>query len=423
MAAKIPMRICVVEPRSSGGMIHYAYQLCNALSDYVTEVTLITAQHYELNDYPHKFKVNKLLKLWKRNDATKVEHPRSNFEKIWETIFWNVRRVGRGIRWYFEWLKLAAYLLKTKPDIVQFGEIEFAPESFLLHFLRSRGLILAEICHEFEPRETKKGLLWTFGSRLLRDAFRAFSILFFHSKSNQDRFEQLFPDIPTNRFHLIPMGNGLIFPQQGNDHSIRNTLQSRYGIKSDDLVILFFGNITPSKGVPDLLNAFSIVHKQNNRARLVIAGMPLKYIDMSSLEDQAAALGIKPATYFDTRYLPMEEVGPLMDLATVVVYPYISSTQSASIQAAYACGKPVIATRVGGLPDVVKEGESGLLVEPNCPEELSEAIIKIIHNPELAKQMGRCALEISETNFAWNPIAENIVGVYRELLVKKQKIS
>jgi glycosyltransferase involved in cell wall biosynthesis len=421
MQSKIPMRICVVEPRSTGGMIHYAYQLCNALSDHVTEVTLVTAQNYELDSYPHKFRVHKLLNLWKRNDPSKVIQPRNKIQMILGTIHWNLRRVARGLRWYFEWIKLTNYLLKTRPDIVQFGEIEFPPESILLHFLKSRGLVLAEICHEFEPRETKTGFLWKIGNRLLRDAFKAFSVLFFHSKSNQVRFQELFPDIPHPRFHLIPMGNGLIFPAKANDPVTTDLMRERYGIKGDELVVLFFGNITPSKGVPDLIRAFAEVYAQNKQARLVIAGMPLKYIDVNSLIDMTSRLGIQSVTHFDTRYLPMEEVQPLMDLATVVVYPYINSTQSASIQAAYACGKAVIATRVGGLPDLIEDGASGLLVEPNCPEELGAAILQIINNPELAKKMGLRARELSETIYSWEPIAGNIANIYGDLLNAKKQ--
>ena len=416
MQSKIPMRICVVEPRSTGGMVHYAYQLCNALSDHVTEVTLVTAQNYELESYPHQFRVHKLLNLWKRNDSSKVIQPRNKIQMILGTIHWNIRRVARGLRWYLEWIKLTRYLLKTRPAIVQLGEIEFPPESILLHYLKARGLVLAEICHEFEPRETKTGFFWKIGNRLLRDAFKAFGVLFFHSKSNQLRFQELFPDIAPQRFHLIPLGNGLIFPAKGNETSTRDLMRERYGINAEELVVLFFGNITPSKGVPDLIKAFADVYRQNKKARLVIAGMPLKYIDMNSLIDMVSSLGIQSVTHFDTRYLPMEEVQPLMDLAAVVVYPYINSTQSASIQAAYACGKAVIATRVGGLPDLVEDGESGLLVKPNCPEELSAAILQIINNPELAKKMGLRARMLSETVYSWGPIAGSIAKVYGNLL-------
>ena len=409
------MRICVVEPRSSGGMIHYAYQLCNALSCYATDVTLVTARDYELDGYPHKFKVKKLLNLWKHTEMPSSVQSRNRIRKIWSIVYRNGRRIIRGIRYIFWWIKLTNYLIKLRPDIVQFGEIEFPFEAIFLHYLKSRGIVLSQICHEFEPREDKPGLMVTINNRLLKSVFRSFSILFFHSKNNQERFSELNPDIPAERFRLIPMGSGSIFPRMEDDRHLKLALMDRYHFTGSEMVVLFFGNITPSKGVPNLLAAFTNVYARNSRARLVIAGMPLKYIDVTNLLDMAKTFGIEAVTQFDFRYLPIEEVGPLMDLATVVVFPYVTGTQSASIQAAYACGKPVIATRVGGLPDVVVEGLSGFVVAPNSPDELGNAILKIIEDPYLTTRMGKFARELSRTQYSWEPIAECIAGVYQSI--------
>lgn len=410
------MKIFVVEPRGSGGMAHYAYQLCNALSTYASDVTLVTAKIYELDGYPHQFHLNKLLNLWNHHDRFSMEPMQNRFGRLLWTVFRNIRRVFRGIRLFLEWIKLTLYLLKARPDIVQFGAIEFPFEAIFLQYLKSRGLVLSQICHEFEPREKADSLLLRLNNKLLKNVFSSFSIIFFHSQSNLKRFCELYPDIPVENFHIIPHGNEQIFPMGGDNAPVMKALRERYGITSTDKIVLFFGNLTPSKGIPDLLAAFEKVHAQNSHARLVIAGMPLKYIDMNSLFEMASKHGIQSVTKFDSRYLPMEEVGPLMELATVVVFPYRSSTQSGSIQVAYAFGKPVIATRVGGLPDVVVEGESGFLVEPYSPDQLSYAIMKIINDPELARKMGCFAKKLSETRFAWEPIAGDVVAAYKSIL-------
>lgn len=214
------------------------------------------------------------------------------------------------------------------------------------------------------------------------------------------------------------MGNGQIFPAVANPDIVREALMARYGLNSDDIVVLFFGNITSSKGVPDLIRAFVTVHTGSKLAKLVIAGKPLKYINTNSLLELAEQLGIQSVTKFDMRYIPMEEVASLIGLATVVVFPYVNSTQSASVQAAYAFGKPVVATRVGGLPDIVEDGKSGFLVTPNSTVELSNAILKLICNPSLVKKMGQYAQEISETRFAWGPIASQIESIYRDYLLE-----
>jgi glycosyltransferase involved in cell wall biosynthesis len=117
----------------------------------------------------------------------------------------------------------------------------------------------------------------------------------------------------------------------------------------------------------------------------------------------------------------MEEVGPLMNLATVAVFPDRNSSQSGALQVAYTFSRPVVATKVGGLPDAVEEGRSGLLVAPCAPDELAQAILRLVDNPDLAAEMGAYANHLSQTCFAWNPIAANIIAVYNDLIVPAGK--
>jgi glycosyltransferase involved in cell wall biosynthesis len=98
-----------------------------------------------------------------------------------------------------------------------------------------------------------------------------------------------------------------------------------------------------------------------------------------------------------------------MQMASVVVYPYLNSTQSGSLQVAYSFGRPVIATNVGGLPDAVEDGKSGFLVDPNNPEQLADKILLFINKPELTKSMGAYAKHLSETRFSWKTVAKIIL--------------
>jgi glycosyltransferase involved in cell wall biosynthesis len=416
MQTKEHMKLFVVEPRGSGGMIHYAYQMCNAFSGHISGVTLITAKNYEMENYPHSFPVIKLLNLWTQNDSTVAEKKPRFIMKLLRKPLYSVRRIARGVWYILEWIKLADFLIKAHPDIVQFGSIEFPFEALFLGYLKARGLILSQICHEFEPREKSDSLFIKFNNYLLKSVFNKFSIIFFHSESNRERFKIIYPDVNLDRSHIIPHGNSQIFPKSIDYLAIQASLKNRYQLHGTEAVILFFGNITASKGVPDLLNSFSRIYIKNKNAKLIIAGKPLKYINADSLINLANELGVQSATIFDLRYLSLEEVCPLIELADVVVYPYLTSTQSGSLQAAYAFGKPVVATKVGGLPDVVVDGQTGFLVSPNSPEELADAILKIINNPDLAKSMGAFAKHLSETRFSWTPITQKVVEVYKIFL-------
>ncbi len=408
------MRLFVVEPLGSGGMIHYAYQMCTALANQGIDVTLVTAREYELESFPHNFAVEKQLNLWTLFDPRSMQDPPpGRLAAIWRKVHWTARRGLRAIRLIREWGRLTNYLLAQQPDLIQFGKINFPFEALFLARLRRRGLVLTQICHEFELRE-QSGPMATLANKLYVSVFNNFSIIFFHAKSNRQRFLSLF-DVPKDRLHIIPHGNEGMFPTTTDGAVTEMELRQRYGLGTDDPVILFFGILTPSKGLPDLIEAFALVHQQHSGAKLVVAGFPTKYINMNDLQEMTTNLGISEDVIFDGRYIPFEEVGPLMELATVVVYPYQNSTQSGALQVAYAFGRPVIATNVGGLPEAVEDGRSGILVPPENPQELGTAILKIINNPQLAAEMGHYARHLSETRYSWTPIAKQILAVYCDL--------
>jgi glycosyltransferase involved in cell wall biosynthesis len=134
------------------------------------------------------------------------------------------------------------------------------------------------------------------------------------------------------------------------------------------------------------------------------------------LRQKIVELGLTEHVALDLRYIPLEDVGALMSLASVAVYPYRSSTQSGALQVAYTFGRPVIATRVGGLPEAVEPGRSGFLVPACSPDELAEQILKIVTNPQLAHVMGEYARHLSETRFSWRSVAKQMVQVYEQLL-------
>jgi glycosyltransferase involved in cell wall biosynthesis len=409
-SAHRPLRIMVVEPRGTGGMIHYAYQLCAAMSNAGAHVTLVTSTVYEMEEYPHPFALSKQMRLWSTIESQQTEPGTGWARSAGQSVFRKIRRGIRGIRLIVEWIRLVIYLIREKPDVVQFGAIEFAFEAVFLDILRRNGLTLSQICHEFELREQGNGLLVRFSNRLFRWVYDSFSVIFFHGESNRDRFLALF-DVPMNRLQTIDHGNeGLFLAQKTTMTGAQ--LREQYGIESDAPVVLFFGNLMPSKGVPDLLKAFAKVHAKDHRARLVVAGNPSKFIDMNELKQLAVKLNIGMATIFDARYIPMEAVAALMDMTTVAVYPYLTSTQSGALQVAYSFARPVIATYVGGLPEVVEDGKSGFLVPPASPDELAGAILKILENPALAKEMGAYAKYLSDTRFSWDAIAKKMLGIY-----------
>lgn len=403
------LHIIVVEPINSGGLLHFSYQLCNALSKNGAEVELITGTDYELDSMPHHFKVQKILKLWNAFEDRSADVKYNFLQRAIANFVRRIRRIPRAGRAVWAWIVITNYILHAKPDWVLLSVLEYPFQSLFIHFLKLRGFSLSQMCHEFEEREKKKN---EFLYQLNSLGYNSFSKIFFLSDDAQNRFLKLFPFINREKAASIPHGNSewLLGIQS---QSKKDTLRKKYKINKDEKAIVFFGLLSPSKGVEDLIEGFSIALKSCD-AKLVIAGYPTKYINAATLNSLITRLNIFEKTILDLQYLPLDEIGALMDLATVVVYPYLSSTQSGALQVAYTFGKPVIATKVGGLPEVVENGKSGFLVAPNAPQEIAEKIVFMVNNPNEAPKMGEYAKHLSETRFDWKIVAKKILEAYQQ---------
>jgi glycosyltransferase involved in cell wall biosynthesis len=410
------LRLVLVEPNGSGGLIHYTYQLCTALANEGVDVTLLTGKEYELVHLPHNFQVNNVLDLWSLFDPQAGQNLNTNaWQHRLHKIRWNARRGQRAIRLLSAWVNLTRTLSDLKPDIVQFSKIHFPFEAIFLAQMRRSGLTLTQICHEFELRETQQGLFSLLSVRAYADIYRNFSAIFFHARENCEKFLTLFPFVEDKRTHVIPHGNSSWLLHHFSQAYDWDGLRLRYGLNPGQPVILFFGLLAPSKGIQDLVEAFALVRKTSD-AKLLIAGYPTKHFDLEEVKGKIASLGLTEHVVLDTRYIPLEEVAGLMGLATVAVYPYRSSTQSGALQAAYTFGRPVVATNVGGLPEAVEPEKSGFLVPPESPQALAEGILKLVTNPELAQVMGEYSRHLSETRFSWRSVARQIISVYDRLL-------
>jgi len=140
---------------------------------------------------------------------------------------------------------------------------------------------------------------------------------------------------------------------------------------SESRVLLFFGYIKKYKGLDILLDAMPKILKNfDGDIRLLIVGE--FYFDKAEYDAQVKKLGISEKITLVDIFVPDDEVGQYFQIADVVVLPYRTATQSGIVQVAYNFEKPVIVTNVGGLPEVVKDGETGYLVSG----EVSGAVSK-----------------------------------------------
>jgi glycosyltransferase involved in cell wall biosynthesis len=142
---------------------------------------------------------------------------------------------------------------------------------------------------------------------------------------------------------------------------------------TDERVILFFGYVRRYKGLHILLDAMPAILKSMTLKLLVVGEF---YDDEQKYRHQIAEKGLQENVIVHSDYVPNDEVNKYFSAADVVVLPYISATQSGIVQIAYQFDKPVIATDVGGLSEVVLDGRTGFIVKPDSPEAVADAVVR-----------------------------------------------
>jgi alpha-maltose-1-phosphate synthase len=174
--------------------------------------------------------------------------------------------------------------------------------------------------------------------------------------------------------------------------------------------VLLFGVIRGQKGLGVLLDAWEKVRVSCPNARLVVAGTGA---DLPNHRDRC--LAEPTVTLMDWR-IPVEDASRLFAEASVVALPYREATQSGPLSIAVAFGKPVVVTTVGGLPEMVDENVSGLIVPPNDPEAFAKALIRLLNDDDLRQAMGEGARQLASTRLSWRHLAERTEDVYRQAI-------
>ena len=172
--------------------------------------------------------------------------------------------------------------------------------------------------------------------------------------------------------------------------------------------VLFWGRISPYKGVEYLIEAGKIARKKIPDLKVIIAGQPNYPFDTS--------LVAKDSTFEHIDgYVPNPQLVKLIEESALVVCPYTDATQSGVLMTAYAFNKPVLATAVGGIPEVLEEGVTGRLVPPKNAEALAGSMVEMLQQPERLETMSQNIKKLNESSrFSWDSIARETLEVYKQ---------
>jgi len=233
-----------------------------------------------------------------------------------------------------------------------------------------------------------------------------------HEKNQMVRFYSAQPD----KIAVIPCGVDLaLFRPMDRDEA-----REKLGL-SDKKIILFVGRIEPLKGIDLLLNAVAPLEDKNDLRVLIIGGDPGEAEETARLGQLAANLGIGEKVAF-LGAVEHERLPLFYSAANVCVVPSYYESFSLVALEALACGTPVIAARVGGLPSIIRDGETGYLIPWHCPEPFTERLELLLANESLARSLG-LAGHASAAKFGWPIVAEQVKEAYESLTKASSKKS
>ena len=219
-----------------------------------------------------------------------------------------------------------------------------------------------------------------------------------------------YPEIPAERVRVIR--NGIDTDEYRPDP--QTGVLTRYGVDPGRPYVIFVGRITRQKGVPVLLRAASGLIPD---AQLVLlagaADTPEQLAEVTELVNGLHA--DRSGVIWIPEMLPKADVIQLLTHATVFACPSIYEPLGIVNLEAMACGTAVVGSRTGGIPEVVADGETGLLVPVGEPVPLAEALNALLRDPDRAEAMGQAGRKRAVSEFGWPAIAAQTADLYAEL--------
>lgn len=303
-----------------------------------------------------------------------VEHSSGNLPR---QAYWGTRLVLEALRF--------------RPDILHVQEVDVVGAT--LAATLGRTVMTVDTVHDPAPHSGRDAGFFRDGQRF-RDQIRAAARLFHvhgeYCRALLLRLEPGRPIIQTAHPVIhVPAAADLRAPEPGR--------------------ILFFGRMEAYKGLDVLLDAVDLLRAQGLTFTLVLAG---RGSELERLRDRTSA---SPDIEVLDGFLSPAEVIREFQRCAFVVAPYLDATQSGVTAGAIANGRAIVASAVGGLPEVVRDGLNGLLVPPGDARALADALGRMLREPELAEHLASGAASV-RAQLDWSIAARTLVDAYEELV-------
>jgi glycosyltransferase involved in cell wall biosynthesis len=380
MSEKI--RVAYILPYDWGGMPHYTAELANAVAKYA-DVTVFGSNGIHSEYFPEGVEIVKIF------DA--LDFSMNHLSSMFSLDFL------KGLLSY----RSVQAIDRIKPDIIHIPAPVIPPLAAFIKFYRldrRYPIIYTKHC-----LHSQSGLLIKIFEHYILGASEQlvnFKKIIVHTQHDKNDLAAT-TGIADDKIAVIPHGAYAFFTQC---HDVK--------VSEGANTIIFFGNIRRYKGLGCLLQAVPIIQKRVRNVKIIIAGEG----DLSPYQSLIEACD-KSVFEIYNEFVPDDLVASLFQRSTLAVLPYTEmSGMSGVLNVAYAFGKPVVVSDVGGLDEAVEHGKTGLLVPPKDPQALADAIVQLLADPDLRETMEKNVIFKAE-ELSWNNIAKKTMEIYNEVCI------
>jgi len=325
-----------------------------------------------------------------------------------------LKKISRVLFYYF---RLIAYAATARPKIFHIlwnNKFEAFDRTLLMLYYKLLGKKIVFTIHNVNIRARDGGDSW-FNRATLKFQYHQCDHIFTHTEKMKAELVAQF-DVAENKATVIPFGLNSTVP----DTALTPVdARQRLGLKSDEKVILFFGNIAPYKGVEYLVEAFLEIASRDPSCRLIIAGRPKgNEVYWAEILAKINATPVREKCLLRIEFVPDAETEIYFKAADVLVLPYTHIFQSGVLFLGYNFGLPVIAADVGSLKDEIVPGRTGHVF----PEKDSVVLAKTIENyfaGDLFRNLSHRRADIRQyanDRYSWTKVGMITKEVYSQLI-------
>lgn len=380
--------VIVISPLGYTGLAYYDYSLCSSLCEHGIGVELYTSDRWFLDTKKNKFKTRTLYK----------------------NCSGDVPKIIKGMHYILSTIRIAAAVFKNKARIIHFQILELPfIDLFLMVILKINGRKLI-----YTPHDILHNKNFMFNRITASCIYRLVDRIVAHKESNLNNLIREF-HISSGKVRIIPHGNYEYFIDA--DITKKGSRQ-QLGYQQDYKIILFFGNIKPSKGLEVLIKAVSLLKNELEDLKLVIAGRVIGKTSKRWIAEILDKENIADITVTNLEFIPNDLVIYYYMASDLIILPYTEVYESGVLKLAQTCGKVVICSELEEFKDTVIHGETGYFFKNGDYNDLAKQIKNALLNKNL-EEIGRNAKKLMKDRYGWDEIADLTKNMYREIAANK----